>query len=315
MLCEFCVRLPFLCMAHLIYDFDAILYGKLNNDYILLIQAAAANKIHEISCNWSNYNLDCAILHTSNFISKYNKKRTDSSVRNGRFCFCTTQRVNSSHVSSTIHNTIAIKTEIYPHDILWCLDFCRTTQQLEVWNIFSAGFGVSPCIWIELHTRNHFRSSFQFFSHFFACFSQIVIWILFVSNKFQNISFFRAHYYYGAAFQSEIKGMPWRRTHKQNRWIRNISFKWSLLTVTFYALCWCLEIHFYVCKKQTSQQQQQNMSPIKLNLNFDILAPRMTKGNIQYNSFASHSASLQGSQWLSQFFTFHCYCLPTGAYV
>lgn len=156
------------------------------------------------------------------------------------------------------------------------------------------------------------------FSHFFACFSQIVIWILFVSNKFQNISFFRAHYYYGAAFQSEIKGMPWRRTHKQNRWIWNISFKWSLLTVTFYALCWCLEIHFYVCKKQTSQQQQQqqqNMSPINLNLNFDILAPRMTKGNIQYNSFASHSASLQGSEWLSQFSTFHCYCLPTGAYV
>lgn len=59
---------------------------------------------------------------------------------------------------------------------------------------------------------------------------------------------------------------------------------------------------FMSAQKKQQQQQQQNTSSIKLNLNFDILAPQMTKGNIQYNSFASHSASQRGSQWLSQLF-------------
>lgn len=53
-----------------------------------------ANKIHEISCNWSNYNSDCVILHSSNSILQYNKKAPTRMCGSVFHCFCTTQGVN-----------------------------------------------------------------------------------------------------------------------------------------------------------------------------------------------------------------------------
>lgn len=167
-------------------------------------------------------------------------------------------------------------------------------------------------VWIELHTRNHFRSSFHFFHTFFIFFSNKLIWFCFVSlhsNFFlQNISFFCP--LWGSIPKWNIKQNKRhaKEGHKQNLWIRNICAN-SLLTVTYCVdyikMSWdpflCLHKKWIEIKKK-----QLRHGPNKVESKFLYFGTS--------NDKRQHAIQFirQPASCSLQFSTFHHYCFSAG---